>query len=150
MTSFKKKVQKRIQLIAWNGVLSVTIITIAFFIRLNMTGYALEKLDNKLFILLGAFFGVVYTSVIRITRYRKALKNKDTLEELYIKETDERNCAIILKTSRTCITATIILLAVAAIIASMFNTTVFFTLGYVLIVVLLLYLGLSIYFSKTG
>lgn len=150
MTSFEKKIRKRIRLITWYGVLSVAVIGIAFFIRMNMTGYVLDTQDNKLFIFLGAFWGIVITSVTRIMRFRKALKNRDTLEELHIKETDERNCAITLKTCRTCVTATIILLAVGAIVASMFHTVVFLTLGYTLIVVLLLYLGLNIYFSKTS
>ena len=98
--------------------------------------------------MLGIFSGIVVTALIKIARIRNALKNKDNLEELYIKETDERNRIIILKTCKACITITLVLLGIGAIIASMFSETVFFTLGIVLVSVSILYLILRVYFAN--
>ena len=148
MTSFEKDMRKRLKIIIWGAVLSIVVVALAFTIRLSIGGYSLGVSKDNLFVMLGIFAGIVVTALIKITRFRNALKNKDNLEKLYIEETDERNRIIILKTCRACITITLTFLGIGAIIASMFNETVFFTLGIVLISVLILYFVLRTYFTK--
>lgn len=148
MTSFEKEIRKRLNIIIWGAVSAIIAVALAFTIRLNIGDYSLRVSNNSLFVMLGIFAGIVVTALIKITRFRNALKNKDNLEELYIKETDERNRIIILKTCKACITITLTFLGIGAIIASMFNEIVFFTLGIVLVLVSILYLVLRVYFTN--
>lgn len=148
MTSFEKEIQKRLKITIWGSVLAIAAVTLAFIIRLNIGDYSPEASNDHLFVMLGIFAGIVVTALIKITRLHNALKNKGKLEELYIWETDERNRIIILKTCRACITITLTFLGIGAIIASMYNEIVFFTLGIVLIFVLILYLALKVYFTN--
>jgi hypothetical protein len=41
--------------------------------------------------LIGSFVGMEITAIFRILQYRKALGDQESLEELHIKESDERN-----------------------------------------------------------
>ncbi|MCR1897489.1 hypothetical protein NSA47_00600 [Irregularibacter muris] len=148
MTSFEKEIQKRLKITIWGTVLTMVAVALAFTIRLSIGGYSLEVSIDHLFVMLGIFAGIVVAALIKITRFRNALKNKNKLEELYIKETDERNRIIILKTCRACITITLTFLGIGAIIASLFNEIVFFTLGIVLILILILYLTLRVYYTN--
>lgn len=148
MTSFEKEIQKRLKTIRWGSILGIVAVASAFTIRLITGGDSLEDFNDNLFVILGIFAGIVVTAWIKITRFRNALKDKDKLEELYIKEMDERNRIIILKTCRACITITLTFLGIGAIIASLFNEIIFFSLGIVLILVLILYLMLSVYYTN--
>ena len=148
MTSFEKEIQKRLKITIWGTVLTMVAVALAFTIRLSIGGYSLGVSIDHLFVMLGIFAGIVVTALIKITGFRNALKNKNKLEELYIKETDERNRIIILKTCRACITITLTFLGIGAIIASLFNEIVFFTLGIVLILILILYLTLRVYYTN--
>jgi hypothetical protein len=148
MISFEKELQKKLKIIIWGTILAIFAVALAFTIRLNIGNNSLGVSKDNLFIMLGIFSGIVVTALIKIARIRNALKNKDNLEELYIKETDERNRIIILKTCKACITITLVLLGIGAIIASMFSETVFFTLGIVLVSVSILYLILRVYFAN--
>lgn len=129
MISFEKELQKKLKIIIWGTILAIFAVALAFTIRLNIGNNSLGVSKDNLFIMLGIFSGIVVTALIKIARIRNALKNKDNLEELYIKETDERNRIIILKTCKACITITLVLLGIGAIIASMFSETVFLPLG---------------------
>jgi hypothetical protein len=98
--------------------------------------------------LIGFLVCLVSVSVYRIHKYRKALKGHNALEELHIKETDERSRVIALKTCKTTIYAAFMLLGIAGIIMSFINPTAFLTIGIILIVLLVLCGVFALFYSR--
>ncbi|MGL5437914.1 MAG: hypothetical protein ACRDBO_21475 [Lachnospiraceae bacterium] len=148
MKSFEKDIKKRIIWITLFAVLGGLAVIIAFVIKLNLSGGIEADSGLPVVVLIGFFAGMEFTSIYRIIRYRKALNQDKTLEALHIKETDERNRMISLKTCKSCIYLAFILLGFAGIITAFFNRTVFLTIGIVLIVLLALYAALALYYSR--
>lgn len=149
MKSFEKEIKRRILLIALAAILGGLAIIITFVVHLNLSGIATET-DSGLSmeILVGFFIGLELTATYRIIRYWKALTNNDSLEELEIKETDERNRIIALRACRLCIHTTFLFLGIAGIISAIFNRIVFLTISSTLIIILLLYIALMFYYSR--
>lgn len=146
MKSFESVIKKRIQRIAVFSLLGCSAIIIAILLKLNKT-ISLQTDGLSFEILIGFLIGILIPSILRIQIYRKALKNKDSLEILHIKENDERNRIIALKTSRSCIYIAFVLLGFAGIAASFFNRTIFLTIGTILIALLILYGVLALFFT---
>ncbi|NLW11382.1 MAG: hypothetical protein GX028_05125 [Clostridiaceae bacterium] len=61
-------------------------------------------------------------------KYIAALRNEEKLKKLLIEENDERTAYIESKAGSKAINATIMLLALAMLVANFFDKTVFFTL----------------------
>ena len=81
-------------------------------------------------------------------RTRRALCDEAALKELYIKETDERNCQIKLMVFSSGWFLLLFCLGLAILAASFFNFTVVFTLLGVLLCMCLLKLGCTIYYRQ--
>lgn len=81
-------------------------------------------------------------------KYSRVLRNKETLEAYWIKQTDERNTAIALNTSTACFRLTLLLLGISGVVSSFFSRTVTMTIGYIIIGIVILYAGLRLYYSK--
>jgi len=148
MKSFKKEIKKRILWITLFAILGGLAVIIAFVIKLNLNGGIDMDSGLPVEVLIGFFAGMESTAIYRIIRYRKVLHQDETLEALHIKETDERNRIIALKTCKSCIYLAFILLGFAGIITAFFNRTIFLTIGTVLIVLLTLYAALTLYYSR--
>ena len=146
MKSFEKIVRKRVLLVTLYAVLGGLVVITALIIKLvgnieTDTGLTVEML-------IGLFVGMEITAIFRILQYRKALGDQESLEELHIKESDERNRIITLKTCRSSIYLALTLLGVAGLIASFFSRTVTLTIGIVLIALVVLYFLLFLYYSR--
>ncbi|GHU77357.1 hypothetical protein FACS1894188_11470 [Clostridia bacterium] len=140
METFEKKIRGKFRRAAILAVLGVFISILEFA--------AQSKTAVSASVIAGGFLGFESVCVCNMLRYKKALRTRETLEELYIKEIDERNVSISLNTCRSCLNLTLGLLGAAGLISKFFNHTVFMTIGYILIGVLILYGVLTLYYSK--
>lgn len=148
MTSFKKDIRKRKQVIVTFVILTVAMIVIAFLTKVNLSTGPIDFRSEWFIRLLSYFAGIQIIAIYRIVKLNKVLSDEKALEELYIKENDERNQLIALKACRSTVSLSMGFLGLSSIIASMFSETVFFTLVFVLVAILGLYLFLLLYFSK--
>lgn len=145
--SYKELMQKRIKIMVVAAVLACVAVTAAFLLRLIVFSDA-EQPFNQATIVFVAFIGFELILVIRIALYSRIQKDDAKLEKMEIAEYDERNRHIRQRASRMCVWLMIVILGVSTIIAYFFNTTVSFTLGVVLAVVLLLYAMLKFVYSR--
>ncbi len=146
MKSFEKEIKKRKLGIFLFAILGGLIIIIALSIKLSGSAKADSILSTEM--LIGFFAGLEFTTIYRYLKYRKALSSQESLEAFHIKETDERNQIISLKTCKSCIYLAFGFLGFAGIITSFLNRTVFLTIGAILIVLVLLYVALTLYYSR--
>lgn len=77
---------------------------------------------------MGIFSTVIVMAIINIVNYFKALHNAEKLNEMYVKENDERECLIQQKAFSMSYVITIYILAIAMIISSFISISVFITL----------------------
>jgi hypothetical protein len=146
MTSFEKTVKRRMM---W--ALSAAMIfgiTIVAALILKITGILGVAGVLSTETLTGFLVGVAVVSAYRINKYRKALKDRNALEELHIKETDERSRVIALKSCKATICAAFALLGIAGIVMSFIDPTVFLTIGIILIVLLVLCGVFALFYSR--
>lgn len=76
----------------------------------------------------GAFTGIEIGILLVIVKYIVSLRKEESLKRLFIEENDERRLAIMQKSGAWGMTACILGLAVATVIAGFFDQTVFFSL----------------------
>lgn len=149
MKSFKKELQTRLKIIICINSVVIAFVGFAILVYPNVSEISVAFSDaHSLTITISMFAAMLVTTVGRIARLYRAIKNEDTLEEQYIKETDERGRIIVLKSSRACINIMVTLLGAGIIISFLYNKTVFYTLGSVLLLMLILYIALRKYFSN--
>lgn len=144
MKSFEKELRKRILILIVYGTISGLILITAFIISLYGNSEFYLSPEN----LIGFLIAIGIVILFRIRIYKNALKSSETLETLYVKEIDERNRLISMKTCKSCIYLALGLLGFSGIIASFINQTVFLTIGTILILFLVLYGILLLYYSK--
>lgn len=148
MKSFEKEIQKRVLIQTIKAIAIGVLVIITLIIKARLHG-SIESVSNvDRYILMGLFFGGEVSSIRAILKYRKTLKTAEALEELYIKEKDERNKIITLKTCRSTVNLMCILLSFAGVIASFISYTVLLTIGVILIVLLGLYGVLALYYAR--
>lgn len=97
---------------------------------------------------IGLFAGIEAVCIFRILRYARALRAPEQLAALEIAEKDERNQSIQLRTCRSTLYLTLALLGFGGIVCSFFNPALFFTLGAILIVILVVFLAFWLYYRQ--
>lgn len=97
---------------------------------------------------IGVLIGIELVIIRRLGKMKRALKDEQMLKMMYVKENDEREQMIRLKSGRPFITYLSLIALVATILASFFNVTVFFTLFAVTICELLISFGAKVYWTK--
>ena len=105
--------------------------------------------DSVLGFFNGLTLGIEIICAFWVFRIRKALKDDKLLIKLYIKDIDERENLIKLKSSSTLIGKIAITIFIISIIASFFNIIVFYTLVITGISLILVSLLLKLYRRKT-
>ncbi len=146
MKSFEKTVKRRVLLVASCSVLFVAAIVTALILKhLGVGGVDGALSVESLVVMLGT---IAVVSSYRIKRYRGALKNPEALEALHVWETDERNRMIGFKTCRATIYTAFTLLGISGILMPFVNKTAYYTIGAVLIVLIILYCIFSLHYSK--
>lgn len=146
MEFFRNKIKRRIKWILLFSICFGLVIIVALVIKLNNGINSTSGLPVE--VLVASLSGVIITAVFRIQRYQKALKTQESLEILHISETDERYHMIVFKASQTCLNILLTSLGVAGIIMPFFSWIAFYTVGSILIAILIIYFLVFYYYSK--
>ena len=96
----------------------------------------------------GFFAAMIAVSLMHIKRNKKALNDEKLLKELYIRNTDERSNQIFKEAGKTSFIITIGGLAVATILSGYFSYVVSCTLSCCMGFIMLVYLGVTLYYRK--
>ncbi|MDE5858915.1 MAG: hypothetical protein K2H23_00760 [Oscillospiraceae bacterium] len=92
--------------------------------------------------------GVIAFMAINILRYSTALKNDEKLKKLYIVETDERGKLICEKSDISSFKAILCIVVLAAMVASFYSDTVFYTLIAVMLTIIFVKEGFRFYYRR--
>ncbi|MBC5580227.1 hypothetical protein H8S23_01770 [Anaerofilum sp. BX8] len=140
MEQFKHKLARRVRLCQAGAILAL----IGFFVGKFLGTPDEFSSGFRMGVLLGLELCMAFLAI----RTRRALCDEAALKELYIKETDERNCQIKLMVFSSGWFLLLFCLGLAILAASFFNFTVVFTLLGVLLCMCLLKLGCTIYYRQ--
>lgn len=146
MNPFKKTIVRRLKLSVLVAVFGALAAIAGILYSLSSGGPPDTSVLSKS---IGLFAGIEAVCIFRILRYARALKTSDQLEALEIAEKDERNQSIQLRTCRsTLCLMTLALLGFGGIVCSFFSPALFFTLGGILIVILVIFLSFWLYYRQ--
>ena len=96
----------------------------------------------------GLFIGIELVCVFQLGKLWKMLKDEEVLKEVYIREHDEREALIQMKSGLHVIPVLSFIILICAILVGFFNDTVFYTLVVVGIGQILIALALKIYWKN--
>lgn len=105
--------------------------------------------DNVESFRVGFSLGLMLCAFTRLRMLKRALRNPEQLERLYVNDHDERRIAIRAKAGVPVMLYSSSLMLIAAVIASYFNETVFVTLVVAGVAQVLLGCVLKFYYTKT-
>lgn len=148
MEKFKSNLNKKMKLMILLASLVAIIVLLVGYISYKVVGTQGDVADFILGAQFGTFIGLELVIIMNIRKYSKALKDKNTLQKLFINKNDERNKLILLNTGSTGLSVIKTVIATATIISGFFNETVFFTLAAVLLFIALTKSFLTKYYSK--
>jgi len=141
MENYRNKLKKKIILS-----IALWVVTIGIFIAVNL--FVKHGSDYTSSLNIGFISGLTSVMVFNIIKIRKALKDEKLLKQMYVQENDERNLYVMMTASKMALTATIIISAMAGVIASYFNKTVCITLYTVTTAIAIIYLCITAYANK--
>ncbi len=122
MDKFKRKIRVRI---IWLLAIFICIALLYFALALSK-GTVIPDFIRGFHT--GAFAGIEAGILIVIVKYIVSARKEESLKKLFIEENDERRLMIMQKSGAWGMTACILGLAVAAVVAGFFDQTVFFSL----------------------
>lgn len=96
----------------------------------------------------GLLIALLILFTVKLTNYRKALKNETLLKQLYYKENDERECYISQQVGKSSMSITIVVMLLLTVIAGYFNDIVFITMLSATILQALIQLILKFYYTR--
>ena len=96
----------------------------------------------------GLFIGIELVYVFQLGKLWKMLNDEDVLKEVYIREHDEREALIRMKSGLHVIPILSFIILICAILVGFFNDTIFYTLVVVGIAQILIALALKIYWKN--
>ena len=96
----------------------------------------------------GMCASIITLMIINVCRYSAALKNDEKLKKLYILQTDERERLIYEKSNSSSFRAVIILLGLAAMVASFFSKTIFYTVVAIIIAIAFIQAAFRFYYRR--
>lgn len=148
MEDFRKQVQKTLNI--YRAVLIAAIIVLAVLNTIEITALFGEESTNDLSngFGTGACASIITFMIICVCRYSAALKNDEKLKKLYILETDERERLIYEKTNSASFRTVIILLGFAAMAASFFSRTIFYTIVAIIMVIAFVQAVFKFYYRR--
>ncbi len=141
INEFRKKVATRQKLY----ISMCLVLPITYFAMRTLAGGASDYMQG---IITGVCSGMMVAAVFFAVRMTMLLRNEEKLREQFIKETDERNCAISKATMQTSSLITLFLTALAVIISGFLSKTVSMTLAADLIIGALISAVVHAYYNK--
>ena len=144
MENFKKDIKKKF--IIWT-VMYISMFTAGIVLAL-LNAFDILKPLNKDSTFLGGFLGGGIVALKYSLDYKKALKNEEKLNQLLIKDGDERMLLINKSAYQLAAILSLILLFIAAIIFTYINTVISNTLLFVLLGFIVLMTISTLYYNK--
>lgn len=143
--SYKELMQTRLKILTVTASLSIAAMVATVILKQTVLA---DAESEKITGMLPTFIAFTVIIIFRLISYRRILKDDRKLAKMEIAEYDELGRHIRLNASRMCIWLMTIILPVGTLIAYFFNHTVFLTLGFVLLALLLLYGGLKLIYTR--
>jgi len=148
MEDFRKQIRKPLNISR-----AVLIAAIVILIVLNVIEIAAELGEKSTNDLSNGFgtgvcASIITLMIVNVSRYSTALKNDEKLKKLYILETDERERLIYEKSNSSSFRAVIILLGLAAMVASFFSKPIFYTIVAIIIAIAFVQAAFKFYYRR--
>ncbi len=142
MENFRKQAKKA--LIIYIAVLTAAIVLWVGFSVLEAAGGE----NNSSNFGSGFCMGAIFFMAVNIARYSAALKDDEKLKRLYISATDEREKLICEKSDSSSFKTILCIIVLAAMVASFYSDTVFYTLIAVMLTIMFIKAGFRFYYRR--
>mgnify|MGYP001094773294 FL=1 len=148
MEDFRKQVKKTLNI--YRAVLIAAIVILIVLNVIEIAAELGEKSTNDLSngFGTGVCASIITLMIVNVSRYSTALKNDEKLKKLYILETDERERLIYEKSNSSSFRAVIILLGLAAMVASFFSKPIFYTIVAIIIAIAFVQAAFKFYYRR--
>ncbi len=148
MEDFRKQVKKTLNI--YRAVLIAAIVILIVLNVIEIAAELGEKSTNDLSngFGTGVCASIITLMIVNVSRYSIALKNDEKLKKLYILETDERERLIYEKSNSSSFRAVIILLGLAAMVASFFSKPIFYTIVAIIIAIAFVQAAFKFYYRR--
>lgn len=148
MEDFRKQVRKTLNI--YRAVLIAAIVILIVLNVIEIAAELGEKSTNDLSngFGTGVCASIITLMIVNVSRYSTALKNDEKLKKLYIMETDERERLIYEKSNSSSFRAVIILLGLAAMVASFFSKPIFYTIVAIIIAIAFVQAAFKFYYRR--
>ncbi len=142
MENFRKQARRTLKI--YIAVLITAIVLWVVFTAVEAAGGA----NNSSNFGRGFCVGAIAFMAVNIARYSAALKDDEKLKKLYIYATDEREKLICEKSDSSSFKAILCIIVLAAMVASFYSDTVFYTLISVMMTVMFVKAGFRFYYRR--
>lgn len=148
MEDFRKQVRKTLNI--YRAVLIAAIVILIVLNVIEIAAELGEKSTNDLSngFGTGVCASIITLMIVNVSRYSTALKNDEKLKKLYILETDERERLIYEKSNSSSFRAVIILLGLAAMVASFFSKPIFYTIVAIIMAIAFVQAAFKFYYRR--
>ena len=144
LEKYKKEIGFRINILFLLCILALLAVVIGNFYLKNTFPLKEDMTDY----VVGFFIGIELVSVFYMSMFMKAYRNRDILEKMYTKETDEREILIKMKSGENIIPIFSMIIVIVSLIVAYVSYEAFLALMIVAIVQIIFSKLLKIYWSK--
>ena len=144
LEKYKKEIGFRISILLLLCILALLAVVIGnFYLK-----YTFPLKEDMTDYVVGFFIGLELVSVFYMSMFMKAYRNRDILEKMYTKETDEREIVIKMKSGENTIPIFSMVIVIVSLIVAYVSYEAFLALMIVAIVQIIFSKLLKIYWSK--
>ncbi len=148
MNAYRDTLKKRLKLLIALNALAIFCICVTLWLS-QLINHGEQMLDGMMTgYQIGIFLGLQMIMVIMMIRYRKAIQNDQLLKKMQIYETDERNKWIQGEIGAISFKLIVSGTLLGSVIAGFFNQTIFLTLFCMTIFIVMVQLGLKLYYQN--
>lgn len=144
LEKYKKEIGFRISILLLLCILALLAVVIGNFYLKNTFPLKEDMTDY----VVGFFIGLELVSVFYMSMFMKAYRNRDILEKMYTKETDEREILIKMKSGENIIPIFSMIIVIVSLIVAYISYEAFLALMIVAIVQIIFSKLLKLYWSK--
>ena len=144
LEKYKKEIGFRISILLLLCILALLAVVIGnFYLK-----YTFPLKEDMTDYVVGFFIGLELVSVFYMSMFMKAYRNRDILEKMYTKETDEREIVIKMKSGENIIPIFSMIIVIVSLIVAYISYEAFLALMIVAIVQIIFSKLLKLYWSK--